>query len=88
MEKENITNNIKLEQEEINRLTSIQQKNQRVVQQFGQIAISERMLEEQKKSVEQDLFIVQREEKELVQEFETKYGKGSIDLSTGEFIPA
>lgn len=88
MKKENVTNNIKLEQEEINRLTSIQQKNQKVVQQFGQIAISERMLEEQKKSVEQDLFIVQREERELVQEFETKYGKGSIDLSTGEFIPA
>lgn len=88
MKKENVTNNIKLEQEEINRLTSIQQKNQKVVQQFGQIAISERMLEEQKKSVEQDLFIVQREERELVQEFETKYGKGSIDLATGEFIPA
>lgn len=78
----------KLTEEEISELNKIQQKNLRVIQQMGQIQISRLNLDEQEKSVEQDLYIVRKEEKELVQTLEQKYGKGSVDISTGEFIPA
>lgn len=78
----------KLTEEEISELNKIQQKNLRVIQQMGQIQISRMNLDEQEKSVQQDLYIVRKEENELVQELEQKYGKGSVDISTGEFIPS
>lgn len=80
--------NKKLTEEEISELNKIQQKNLRVIQQLGQIQVSRLNLDKQEESVEQDLYIVRKEENELVQTLEQKYGKGSIDISTGEFIPA
>lgn len=80
--------NKKLSEEEISELNKIQQKNLRVIQQLGQIQVSRLNLDKQEESVEQDLYIVRKEENELVQTLEQKYGKGSVDISTGEFIPA
>ena len=80
--------NKKLTEEEISELNKIQQKNLRVIQQLGQIHVSRLNLDKQEESVEQDLYIVRKEESELVQTLEQKYGKGSVDISTGEFIPA
>lgn len=80
--------NKKLTEEEISELNKIQQKNLRVIQQLGQIQVSRLNLDKQEESAEQDLYIVRKEENELVQTLEQKYGKGSVDISTGEFIPA
>lgn len=78
----------KLTEEEISELNEIQQNNLRVIQQMGQIQISRMNLDEQQKSVEQDLYIVKSKENKLLQDLEEKYGRGSVDISTGEFIPA
>ena len=78
----------KLTEEEISELNKIQQKNLRVIQQFGQIQVSRLNIDKEEEFAEQDLYIVRKEENELVQKLEKKYGKGSVDISTGEFIPA
>tara|TARA_S200002703_G_C3755238_1_gene232364 strand:+ start:425 stop:679 length:255 start_codon:yes stop_codon:yes gene_type:complete len=80
--------NKKLTEEEISELNKIQQKNLRVIQQFGQIQVSRLNIDKEEEFAEQDLYIVRKEENELVQKLEKKYGKGSVDISTGEFIPA
>ncbi|HBF48158.1 MAG TPA: hypothetical protein DDW91_17600 [Shewanella frigidimarina] len=55
----------KLTEEEISELNEIQQNNLRVIQQMGQIQISRMNLDEQQKSVEQDLYIVKSKENQL-----------------------
>ena len=44
-------------------------------------------LEAQQDEVEQQVFAVNVEEKELAAVLDEKYGQGSLDLESGEFIP-
>ena len=78
----------KLTQEELTTVKSLQEKRQRVTLTLGSIEIAKNDLKSQRESAEQDLYIISKQEKELVQSLEQKYGRGSIDITTGEFIPA
>lgn len=82
------TKNQKLTQEELTTVKSLQEKRQRVTLTLGSIEIAKNDLKSQRESAEQDLYIISKQEKELVQSLEQKYGRGSIDITTGEFIPA
>lgn len=82
------TENQKLTQEELDNVKSLQEKRQRVTLTLGSIEIAKNELKAQRESAEQDLYIINKQEKELVQSLEQKYGRGSIDITTGEFIPA
>ena len=82
------TKNQKLTQEELTTVKSLQEKRQRVTLTLGSIEIAKNDLKSQRESAEQDLYIISKQEKELVQSLEQKYGRGNIDITTGEFIPA
>ena len=82
------TKNQKLTQEELSTVKSLQEKRQRVTLTLGSIEIAKNDLNSQRESAEQDLYIIIKQEKELIQSLEQNYGKGSIDISTGEFILA
>jgi len=82
------TKNQKLSQEELSTVKSLQEKRQRVTLTLGSIEIAKNDLKSQRESAEQDLYIIIKQEKELIQSLEQNYGRGSVDISTGEFIPA
>ena len=82
------TKNQKLTQEELDNVKSLQEKRQRVTLTLGSIEIAKNDLKSQRESAEQDLYIIIKQEKELIQSLEQNYGRGSIDITTGEFIPA
>jgi hypothetical protein len=86
---------IKLTPQEIEELKSIQLTYQEKTFQFGQLYIDKLNLTEKQKEIElaesklkQELLDNQKKEKSWMDNISIKYGEGSLNLSTGTFIPA
>lgn len=79
--------NKKLTQEELQQIADIQNKYQVLAQELGNIELQKIALETRRQAAEQFLAEVQAQEKEIAVAIEKEYGKGNIDLKTGEFIP-
>lgn len=80
--------NQKLTREELEKLQEIQQKNAALIQELGQIGLTQINLEKRQENAEAYLENLRKEESEFAKELEAKYGTGSIDLEKGEFIPS
>jgi len=84
----------KFTQEELNQITKLQETNAQKVSEFGQIEIEillakQRLenLEVAKISCQERYKELQQQEEELVTNLNKKYGVGTVDINTGEFIP-
>ena len=77
----------KLSQEELKQIQDIQNKNQAITLEFGQIELIKLNLEERVQNAKEYLVELKQQEKVLAVTLEEVYGKGSIDLEKGEFIP-
>ena len=80
--------NQKLTREELEKLQEIQQKNQALVNELGQIGLAQLNLDKRQENAEAYLENLRKDESAFAKELEEKYGTGSIDLEKGEFIPA
>ena len=79
--------NQKLTQEELQQLTDIQQKRDNLMFELSQIGILKLNLqtrEDRVKDFHKDLIT---EENAVGQQLTEKYGDGSLNLETGEFVP-
>jgi hypothetical protein len=79
--------NTKLTQEQLQQISDIQNNYQAVAQELGNIELQKIALEARRQAAEQFLIELQTQEKEVAVAIEQEYGKGSINLSTGEFTP-
>lgn len=79
--------NQKLSKEELGKIEEIQKRVQAVKVELGNVGLAEIDLKTRKANIEQYLTETQEQEAAVVKELEEKYGKGSIDLQNGEFIP-
>ena len=77
----------KLTQEELDQIQTIQKKSQAIIVEFGQIELAKLALEERTQNAKSFLVELREQEKALATELEVAYGKGSIDLEKGEFLP-
>lgn len=77
----------KLSQQQLQQIKSIQQKNQSVVQELGEIEILKLQLKKRQQTAQQYLEDLLQEQQTVAQEIEDTFGKGSIDIETGEFTP-
>ena len=77
----------KLQQEELQQLKLIQEKNQAIVLEFGQIELIKLDIESRTQNAKAFLNELREEEKTLSEFLESIYGKGSINLDKGEFTP-
>jgi hypothetical protein len=80
--------NQKLSKEELGQIEEIQKRVQAVKVELGNVGLAEIDLKTRKANIEQYLTETQEQEASVVKELEEKYGKGSIDLQNGEFIPS
>lgn len=80
--------NQKLTQEELKKFQEIQQKNQALVNELGQIGLAQLNLDKRQENAEAYLENLRIQESTFTKELENKYGAGSINLEIGEFIPA
>lgn len=77
----------KLTKKEINSIVEIQNRINTVKQEFGNIAFVRLDLNKREQEVQAIYQNLRKQESELAQELETKYGQGSIDIDNGVFIP-
>ena len=79
--------NQKLTQEELQSIANLQQRNNAVVAEFGQIEIARMNLETRRANAEAFLADLRQAEDDFGKELSDKYGTGTIDLGSGEFVP-
>jgi len=78
----------KFTKEELEQLTNLQSKSQNATLQFGQLYLSKIRLEEQETALKAYVKSLEEEEAKIAKSLSDKYGKGSIDIETGEFTPS
>jgi hypothetical protein len=77
----------KLTQEELQQVKDLQAKSQALTLELGQIELFKIQVKERRQNAENYLKELEQEEKTLAEYLESVYGKGSINLEQGEFIP-
>ena len=80
--------NQKLTREELEKIYEVQQNNQKLIQELGQIKLTELNLERREEAAIKFLEDTRTQETEFMKTLEDKYGQGSIDIEQGIFIPA
>ena len=75
-----------LTKEEIKTITDLQTKEEKFISQLGALEYQLQILLKQKKELKDSIDPLQVEKEKLAKSLQDKYGEGSIDTSTGEFI--
>ena len=90
-----MTQPIKFTEEELKRITELRDASQAKVVEFGQIKLDKFLTEQRLKQIEdlettseKEYIELQKKEVDLVNEFNEKYGQGTVDLGSGKFVPA
>jgi len=78
---------VKFTEDELKSLKSLQNQSQVATLQFGQLYLSKLRLEEQETTLKKQLKQLEQEEAKAAQTLTEKYGKGTIDIESGEFTP-
>lgn len=76
-----------LTEEEIKNLKDLKSRFQQLTVVLGETEIQMMNLEFTKNSLKQQFADIQSQEVALAKELEEKYGKGTISLESGEFLP-
>ena len=76
---------IYLTAEEIEQISNIQKAGSALINQYGEIEYRIQLLNNQKTELYQNLAELKLEETKFAQAIEDKYGKGSVNIETGEF---
>ena len=77
-----------LTKEEIENLTSLQQQQNDLIFNLGQIEYQLNFLKKQKDQIQQQFIDLEGKQNKGAQEIEKKYGQGTVNLESGEFIKA
>ena len=80
--------NQKLTQEELQQIAELQQKNNALVAELGQIELAKMSVDARRANAEAFLAELRKAEEELGKALSEAYGNGTIDLASGEFVPA
>lgn len=78
----------KLSQEELNKLNEFRQVEGYLVQNLGDLEIKLILINQQKENLKLQTLSLQQEQNEYAKQLQEKYGEGSINIETGEFIPS
>ena len=73
---------------ELNEVKTLRTELNQIVIQLGQTCVNKIKLEEQEIYLKTQLSNIEKNEIDLAKKLSDKYGKGSIDLETGTFIPS
>jgi hypothetical protein len=76
-----------LTQEEVENIKNLRSKLQDITYSLGQLEIQLMDINLEKEKIKSIFTSIQKQEKELADQLEEKYGKGTISLDTGEFLP-
>lgn len=80
--------NIKLSEIEINQLNDIKNTRNSCIMEFGNISIIRKQLEDRETAALARWNSIQTSERTLAKSLENKYGVGTVNIETGEFLPS
>tara|TARA_R110000787_G_scaffold260349_1_gene365587 strand:- start:1326 stop:1640 length:315 start_codon:yes stop_codon:yes gene_type:complete len=83
-----INSPVKFTEEEILSLNGIQKEMDQIILNMGQIGVQEISLELAKKTAKSHLENLKLKETEIAKSLSGKYGKGTLDIASGEFTPS
>jgi hypothetical protein len=90
-----MSDNKKFTKEELEEINALRNANAQKISEFGQIEVEILLtnqqivaLEKTKGKLQNDYVELQNKEREFVQKLNKKYGAGTVDINSGEFIPA
>lgn len=78
---------IKLSQIELQQLDDMKNSRNKIVMEFGNISIIRKQLEDRENAALVQWNSLQSSERTLAKTLEDKYGKGTVNTETGEFVP-
>jgi len=78
---------IKFTEEELQTLQNLQSTYNQITLAMGQVSLQKIQLESREESILNTLSEVREKENTLAKELTDKYGKGSLNIETGEFTP-
>lgn len=76
-----------LSEEEVKVLKVLKQNTERITKEFGLIKLAEINIKKREQEAISMLDTLRKEEKQVVEVLEKKYGRGSIDIDKGTFTP-
>ena len=79
---------VSFSQEELNEIRDLRTELNQITFQLGQIKINKIRIENTETLIKKDLINLEEKESKIEKKLSDKYGKGSIDIETGTFIPA
>ena len=82
-----MTEAIKFTEEELQTLQNLQSTYNQITLAMGQVSLQKIQLENREESILTTLSEVREKENTLAKELTDKYGKGSLNIETGEFTP-
>jgi len=77
-----------LTEEEIKTLKILKENTERLTKEFGLIKLAQINITAREEEAVKMLDTLKKQEKEVVEVLEKKYGQGSIDIDKGTFTPA
>ena len=77
-----------LTKEELNKLASLQKDQDNFIVQLGQIEYQINTLEKQKSITKQNIESFENEQIKIGDQLKEKYGEGTVNLESGEFVKA
>ena len=90
-----MSENQKFTQDELAKIVELREQNAQKVTEFGQVELelllaNQRIeaLQDAKNKLQEDYVELQNKESNLIKELNNKYGAGTVDIASGEFIPA
>jgi len=78
---------IKFTEDELKNLQELQGTYQQITLALGQLNVSKYAMEEREDSLKQALLDTKSKENELATSLTEKYGKGTLNIETGDFTP-
>jgi hypothetical protein len=85
----------KFTKDELDKIVELREANAQKITEFGQIELeillaNQRIeaLQDAKVKLQEDYVGLQNKEESLIKELNDKYGAGTVDIASGEFIPA
>ena len=78
---------IKFTEDELKSLQELQGTYQQITMAMGQLSLSRLGLDQREESIKSTLEETKTKENELANKLTEKYGKGSLNIETGEFTP-
>jgi hypothetical protein len=77
----------KFTEEELSQLKDLQTQMDSLIIRFGQISINKQALNNQEEQSKSLLAQLKTKEAEVAKSLSDKYGKGTLDIESGEFTP-